>query len=94
MVRNFQDPYIKVNLNADVHLDFLGQFFNIEGLQKLKGQVILDMDFDELVDMNVPSNNLAKLKEGMTQNLLLRNLNFWCQVTIALYKRQMVMLYA
>ncbi|WP_375578673.1 AsmA-like C-terminal region-containing protein [Marivirga tractuosa] len=76
VVRNFQDPYIKVNLNADVHLDFLGQFFNIEGLQRLKGQVILDMDFDELVDMNTPSNNLAKLKEGIDSELTIKNLNF------------------
>jgi hypothetical protein len=76
VVRNFNDPYIKVNLNADVHLEFLGKFFNIEGLQRLTGQIILDMDFDELVDMNVPSNNISKLKEGVDSELTIKNLNF------------------
>jgi hypothetical protein len=76
VVRNFKDPYVKVNLNADVHLEFLGEFFNIEGLQKLKGQVIFDMDFDELIDLNIPSNNLAKLKEGIDSELTIKDLSF------------------
>ena len=75
-VQNFKDPYIKVNLNADVHLEFLGQFFNIEGLQRLKGQVIFDIDFDELIDLNIPSNNLAKLKEGIDSELTIIDLSF------------------
>lgn len=76
VVKNFTDPHVKVNLNADVHLDFLGQFFNIEGLRRLKGQIILDMDFDELVDLNMPGNNLAKLKEGIDSEIIIKDLSF------------------
>lgn len=76
MVRNFEDPYIKVNLNADLDLEFLGEFFEIEGLQRLKGQIIIDMDFDELVDLEMPSQNLAQLKEGIDSELTIKNLSF------------------
>lgn len=76
VIRNFEDPFIKVNLHADLDLGFLGDFFEIEGLQRLRGQVILDMDFDELIDMETPGQNLARLKEGMDSELTIKNLTF------------------
>ncbi len=75
-IRDFEDPYIKVNINADLDLEFLGEFFEIEGLQRLKGQVILDMDFDELIAMELPDQSLAQLKEGIDSELTIKNLSF------------------
>jgi hypothetical protein len=76
VIRNFEDPYIKVNLHADLDLEFLGQFFEIEGLQRLKGNILLDMDFDELVDLEMPEQGLAQLKEGLDSELTIKNLSF------------------
>ncbi|WP_194774493.1 AsmA family protein [Pararhodonellum marinum] len=76
VIQNFEDPYIKVNLNADLDLEFLGKFFEVEGLQGLKGQVILDMDFDELVDMTGDGTGVARLKEGVDSELKVRDLSF------------------
>ncbi|WP_114750971.1 AsmA-like C-terminal region-containing protein [Pleomorphovibrio marinus] len=76
VIRNFEDPYIKVNLHADLDLQFLGQFFEIEGLQSLRGNILLDMDFDELVDLDMPEQGLAQLKEGLDSELTIKNLSF------------------
>jgi hypothetical protein len=54
----------------------LGEFFEIEGLQRLRGQVTLDMDFDELIDMEMPGQSLARLKEGLDSELTIKNLAF------------------
>lgn len=76
VIRNFEDPYIKVSLNADLDLQFLGQFFEVEGLQRITGQIQLDMDFDELIDMDMPTEGLSRLKEGIDSELTIKNLSF------------------
>lgn len=75
-IRNFKDPYIKINLHADLDLEFVGQFFQIEGVEHIKGQILLDMNFDELVDMEFPTENLAKLKSGIDSDLRIIDLQF------------------
>jgi hypothetical protein len=75
-VRNFKDPYIAVNMNADIDFEFLAQFFGIEGLKRLKGQVLLDMNFDELVDMDKPEASLERLKKGIDSEMTIKNLSF------------------
>ncbi|MGF1635425.1 MAG: AsmA-like C-terminal region-containing protein, partial [Cyclobacteriaceae bacterium] len=76
VVRNFLDPYINMNLYSDLDLAFLGEFLGFEGLQRLRGNVIINMDFNELVDLSVPENQLVKLKEGIDSDLIIRNLSF------------------
>jgi hypothetical protein len=76
IIRNFEDPYVKVNLHADLDLDFLGKFFQIEGLQRIRGKVLLDMNFDELIDIDLPGENLAQLKKGIDSELTIKNLTF------------------
>jgi hypothetical protein len=75
-VRNFADPYIAINMRADIDFQFLAQFFGIEGLRRLKGQILLDMNFDELVDMDKPETSLARLKEGIDSEMTIKNLSF------------------
>jgi hypothetical protein len=76
VVRNFVDPFIKVNLHADLDLEFVGQFLQVEGLERIKGQILLDMDFDELIDLELPGENLAQLKQGIDSELTIKNLSF------------------
>lgn len=75
-VRNFLDPYIAVNLNSDLDLTFLGEFFGLEGLRRIKGQVLLDMNFNELLDLDLPQQSMEKLKEGVQSELIMKNLSF------------------
>ncbi|MCC5929735.1 MAG: AsmA family protein [Cyclobacteriaceae bacterium] len=76
IVKNFEDPYISMNLHSELDLEFLGAFFGFEGLKQLRGRVILDMDFNELIDLTIPENQLVKLKEGVDSELIIENLSF------------------
>lgn len=74
-IRNFEDPFIKINLNADLDLEFLGDFFEIEGLRGIQGQVVLDMDFDELIDLNLPPSSISRVEGSLQSELFLKNLS-------------------
>lgn len=77
IIRNFLNPFIRTDLHADLDLEFLGQFFQIEGLRRIKGQILLDMRFDELIDLEFPDQNLAQLKSGIDSDLSIRDLSFF-----------------
>lgn len=75
MVRNFKDPHITVQLHSDLDLQFLGAFLNIKNLQGIRGKVLLDMNFNELIDFEQPESNLVRLKEGIDSKLSIRDLH-------------------
>ncbi|MFD2034530.1 AsmA-like C-terminal region-containing protein [Belliella marina] len=75
VIRNFEDPYIKINVNADLDLGFLGDFFEIEGLQGIDGQVVLNMDFDELIDMDITTASISNVEGSLQSELFLKNLS-------------------
>lgn len=74
IIRDFINPFININVNADLDLGFLGEFFEIEGLEGIRGQVIVNMDFDELVDMEVPG--IAGIENSVKSELIVNNLEF------------------
>jgi hypothetical protein len=76
VIRNFADPYINMNLYSDLDLQFLEEFLGLEGLRGLTGQVIVNMKFNELVDITVPETQLVRLKEGIDSELIVKNLGF------------------
>jgi len=76
IIRNFKDPYIKVDLHADLDLEFLSAFFDVVVLDGLKGKVVVDMHFNEIVDLTLPAENLAHLKEGIDSEITVSNLSF------------------
>ncbi len=75
-IRNFKDPFVKVDIHADLDLDFLGKFFQLEQLEEASGKILLDMNFDELVDISFPGESLARLKTGIDSDLYIKDLNF------------------
>ncbi|MCU0417447.1 MAG: AsmA-like C-terminal region-containing protein [Cytophagaceae bacterium] len=76
IIANFENPTIAINLHSDLQLEFIGQFFKIEGLKQLKGNVYVDMRFNELIDITVPENNLVRLKQGVDSDLRIKDLYF------------------
>ena len=75
IVRDFENPYVKVDLLADLDLNFIGEFFQIPDLKGVSGEVLLRMDFDELVDMNLSNASIRQAKESLQSELRIRNLN-------------------
>lgn len=74
-IRNFEDPYVKVKLKADLDLGFVGEFFNLEKFDGISGKVLLNMDFDELVDLDASMTDMAQLKKSIQSELILRDLS-------------------
>lgn len=74
IIRDFINPYIDITLNADLDLGFLGDFFEIEGLQGISGQVIVNMDFNELIDLEV--SGITGIDNSIRSELIVNNLNF------------------
>lgn len=75
-ISNFVDPVVKLEVHADLDLDFLARFLQISNLEHLRGKVLLDMNFDEIVDLNFPGDSLAQLKSGIDSELTIRDLHF------------------
>ncbi|TCO74715.1 AsmA-like C-terminal region-containing protein [Chromatocurvus halotolerans] len=75
-IRNFVDPVVKLDVHADLDLEFLGRFLQLSELEHVRGKVLLDMNFDEIVDLNFPGESLALLKSGVDSELTIRDLQF------------------
>lgn len=76
VMRDFTDPKIVMQVNSELELEFIGAFLGIKDLQKVTGHISLNMNFNELVDMQLPEASLGKLKEGIQSELTVSNLTF------------------
>jgi len=75
-VRNFNSPDINLQLDSDFNLDFLADFFELDNLYKLKGQVLLQMNFHDIIDLAHPEKSLEKLEQAYYAKLTVNNLSF------------------
>ena len=75
-VKNFDAPEINMELVSEFNLDFLTQFLNIEGLEDLKGDVSLTMNFHDIIDWDNPEKSIEKLNESYFTELEVSNLSF------------------
>jgi hypothetical protein len=75
VVRNFVNPFVNVDLRSDLDLGFVGDFLNVEVLNELEGQVVVDMKLNELIDLESPERNLARLKQGIDSELRVKDLH-------------------
>jgi len=76
VMRDFTRPQIVMQLNSELELKFLGEFFGIAGIKQTTGKIKLDMDFNELMDLKLPEQALSKLREGIQSKLVVENLSF------------------
>lgn len=76
VMRDFTKPKIVMQLNSELELKFLGEFFGIAGIKQTTGKIKLDMDFNELMDLKLPEQALSRLKEGIQSRLIVENLSF------------------
>ncbi|CAL1518023.1 AsmA-like C-terminal region-containing protein [Chitinophaga sp. MM2321] len=76
VMKDFTDPHIIMQVYSELDLQFVGEFLGIKDLEQVKGQIALNMNFKELVDMQVPEQSLAKLKDGVQSELTVKDLEF------------------
>ena len=75
-VENFDSPTIDMNLISDFELDFLAKFLNTKELKGLSGQVILILNFHDIIDLNNPEKSIERLNESYYSKLEIRKLKF------------------
>lgn len=74
-VNNFEEPDVKMNLNADFNLKFLTKFLNIDSIEDLSGKVTLDLNFHDIIDFDQPEVFLNDLEQSYFSELTIANLN-------------------
>jgi len=75
-VINFDSPEIEMQLDSDFDLDFLTKFFKLNDLKNLTGQVLLTMNFHDIIDLQQPEKALDNLNQAYYSKLQIKNLNF------------------
>lgn len=76
-VVNFDDPYFSIDLHSSLNLTSLYELFELEMVKDLKGQAIIDMTIDELLDANDVESILGKLKDGTDSRIILKDVSFF-----------------
>ncbi len=75
-VVNFDSPEIDMRLDADLDLDFFGKFFKLKDLKNLSGQVLISMNFHDIIDLQQPEKALEDFNQAYFSKLQIKNLNF------------------
>lgn len=76
VMRDFTNPHVVMQVNSELELKFLGDFFGIADLKQTNGKIKLDMDFQELIDIKLPEQSLTRLKDGIQSKLVVEDLSF------------------
>ncbi len=75
-VSNFNSPEINMQLDSDFNLDFLTNFLRLKDLKNLTGQVLLTMNFHDIIDLQHPEKALEKFNQAYYSKLTIKDLNF------------------
>lgn len=75
-VSNFNSPDIEMKLISKFNLDFLAGFLNFDNLVDVQGDVFLELNFHDIIDLNEPEKSIEKLNESYFTRLEVKDLNF------------------
>ncbi len=74
-VKNFVEPDVDIALNTDFNLEFLSKFFNLSDIENVSGNVMLDMHFHDIIDLEHPEKALNQLNQAYYSELNIENLH-------------------
>lgn len=74
-VRNFEEPEVKMQLDADFNLDFLAGFLNLDDIQGAEGSVALQMKFNDIIDLDNPQQAFDDLNRAYFTELKITDLS-------------------
>lgn len=73
-VKNFEEPEVDMQLNADFDLEFLTKFLNLEGV-KAGGNAQLEMRFHDIIDLDRPDLALNELNQAYFSELKIEGMS-------------------
>ena len=74
LVKNFEEPDVKMELDAQFDLDFIAEFLNLTDYQDASGKVDLKMNFHDIIDLDHPERALKNLDQAYYSELNIRDL--------------------
>lgn len=75
-VKNFNNPEVDMQVSADFELNFLAKFLNLRDFENLKGNVLLTMNFKDIVNINNIDESIEKFNESYKSELKITDLSF------------------
>ncbi|MFN5459632.1 MAG: AsmA-like C-terminal region-containing protein [Bacteroidota bacterium] len=75
-VKNFFSPEVEINTKTKVDLEYLSSFFNIKDISGIRGNLMLDISFADIIDLKNPAKSLQNLQNNYQASIDIRNLNF------------------
>lgn len=74
-VKNFDAPEVDMQIDADFNLDFIADFFELKQVQNASGNIKLQMNFHDIVDVDNPKMALQQLNQAYYASLKVENLH-------------------
>ena len=74
-VKNFEEPDIKMEVDAKFDLDFIAEFLNLNEYEDALGTVDLKMNFHDIIDLDRPEEVLNNLDQAYYSELTLKDLS-------------------
>ncbi len=74
-VRNFESPEVDMQIESNFNLGFITEFFNLEQIEEVSGEVSLAMNFHDIIDIDNPEKALEKLNQAYFAELIIKNLS-------------------
>lgn len=68
-VKNFEEPDVKMEMDADFDLEFLADFFELKDIQNMHGKVEMHMKFHDIIDIDNPEKSLEDLNQSYYSEL-------------------------
>ncbi|WP_044397916.1 AsmA-like C-terminal region-containing protein [Lacinutrix sp. Hel_I_90] len=75
VVENFEEPEVNMQLNVDFNLDFMASFLNLTDIENTSGNVSLEMNFHDIIDLDQPELALNTLNQAYFTELKVTNLS-------------------
>ena len=73
-VRNFEEPDIDMELDANFNLNFLANFLNLNKIKDASGTVNMKMKFHDIIDLENPEHTLQDLNQAYFAELKIDDL--------------------
>ena len=75
LVKNFNSPEVDMQVDSNFNLNFIADFFELEQVQGASGEVSLQMNFHDIVDIDQPEKALQKLNQAYFAQLKVKDLS-------------------
>ena len=76
IVKNFEEPNINMELDANFNIEFLASFLNLKDIEDASGSVILKMKFHDIIDLDNPEHTLKDLNQAYFSEFKVEDLHF------------------